>query len=287
MRLVRTRAEVREAVAAARAQLSPRAGEALRIAFVPTMGYLHEGHLALVDRARAAADFVVLSIFVNPLQFGAGEDLDRYPRDVERDAALAAVRGVDLLFLPEPAEIYPRGEPAVQVVPLRMADRLCGAQRPGHFQGVLTVVAKLFQIVQPDLAIFGQKDLQQATLIRRMVEDLDMPVEIELAPIVRESDGLALSSRNVYLSPGERTSALSLHRGLTAALAAFRAGRQEGEALRAEVRQALADSGVAAEYIELVDAATLEPLELAVPGAALAVAARVGRTRLIDNVILR
>lgn len=287
MRLVRTRAEVREAVAAARAQLTPRDGQAARIAFVPTMGYLHEGHLALVDRAREVADYVVLSIFVNPLQFGAGEDLERYPRDAERDAALAAVRGVDLLFLPEVAEIYPRGQPAVQVVPLRLADRLCGATRPGHFQGVLTVVAKLFQIVSPDLAIFGQKDLQQAVLIRHMVEDLDIPVEIEMAPIVREQDGLALSSRNVYLSPEERTQALSLHRGLTAAAAAFRAGEQDGEVLRGEVRRALAASGVAAEYVELVDAATLEPLEVAVPGAALAVAARVGRTRLIDNVILR
>jgi pantoate--beta-alanine ligase len=251
------------------------------------MGYLHEGHLALLDRARAEADYVVLSIFVNPLQFGAGEDLERYPRDEQRDAALAAVRGVDLLFLPEVAEIYPAGEPAVQVVPLRLADRLCGAHRPGHFQGVLTVVLKLFQIVGPDLAIFGQKDLQQGALIGRMVEDLDLPVEIELAPIVREMDGLALSSRNVYLSPEERERALSLSRGLNAAAAAFRAGERASEPLREEVRRALSAAGARVEYVELVDLATLEPLESAQPGAALAVAAFVGRTRLIDNVILR
>jgi pantoate--beta-alanine ligase len=178
MRLVRTRAEVRETIAEIRARGNPETGGPVRVALVPTMGFLHEGHLALVDRARAEADFVVLSIFVNPLQFGPGEDLDRYPRDTKRDAALAATRGVDLLFVPDASEIYPAGEPVVQVVPLRLADRLCGAQRPGHFQGVLTVVAKLFQIVGPDLAIFGQKDLQQAALITRMVRDLDMPVEI-------------------------------------------------------------------------------------------------------------
>jgi pantoate--beta-alanine ligase len=287
MRLVRTRAEVREAIAEARAGVSPETGEPVRIAFVPTMGYLHEGHLELVDRARESADFVVLSIFVNPLQFGPGEDLERYPRDEARDAALAAIRGVDLLFVPDLEELYPAGEPAVQVVPLRGVDRLCGAQRPGHFQGVLTVVAKLFQIVAPDLAVFGQKDLQQVTLIRRMVQDLDMPVEIEMAPIVREADGLALSSRNVYLSPDERVRALSLQRGLTAAATAFGGGERAGEMLREEVRRALSAAGVRAEYIELVDTATLDPLADAMPGAALAVAAFVGRTRLIDNVILR
>lgn len=287
MRLVRTRAEVREAVAAARARVDPGTGRPPRIAFVPTMGYLHEGHLSLVDRARELADFVVLSIFVNPLQFGAGEDLDRYPRDAERDAALATVRGVDLLFLPELDELYPNGDPTIQVVPLEGADRLCGEHRPGHFQGVLTVVAKLFNIVGPDLAIFGQKDLQQAALIKRMVADLDIPVEIEVAPIVREADGLALSSRNVYLDPDERSRALALYRGLEAAAEAFGAGETDGETLTKLVGASLASAGIRPEYIELVDPDTLSPLERAVPGAAIAVAAFVGRTRLIDNLILR
>lgn len=286
-RIVRARAEVRDAVAAARAGLRPESGRPPRIALVPTMGYLHEGHLSLIDRARAEADFVVLSLFVNPLQFGPGEDLERYPRDEARDAELAAAHGVDLLFAPDPAELYPHGEPAVQVVPLRLADRLCGAYRPGHFQGVLTVVAKLFQIVAPDLAIFGQKDLQQVVLIRKMVRDLDMPVEIGMAPIVREVDGLALSSRNVYLDPEERDRALSLHRGLAAAEAVYHAGERDGKKLRGRVYKELAATGVDAQYIELVETETLAPLERAEPGAALAVAAYLGRTRLIDNVILR
>jgi pantoate--beta-alanine ligase len=287
MRVVRTRAEVREAIAEARASGGPETGKPVRVAFVPTMGYLHEGHLSLVDRAREAADLVVLSIFVNPLQFGVGEDLDRYPRDVARDTALAAVQGVDLLFVPEVEEIYPMGEPAVQVVPIHLADRLCGARRPGHFQGMLTVVAKLFQIVQPDIAIFGQKDLQQGILIQRMVQDLDMPIEIELAPIVRESDGLALSSRNIYLDPEQRDRALSISRGLEAASAAFRAGESDGARLKEVVRQALAAAGVEKEYIELVELERLESLDTAGPGSALAVAAKIGATRLIDNVILR
>jgi len=287
LRVLRTRAEVRTAIAAARAEALAGGGRPLRVALVPTMGYLHEGHLSLIDRARAVADLVVVSLFVNPLQFGPGEDLDRYPRDEARDVALAAGRGVDILFAPAAAELYPHGDPVVQVVPLRLADRLCGAYRPGHFQGVLTVVTKLFQIVQPDLAIFGQKDLQQVVLIRKMVEDLDIPVEIEMAPIVREEDGLALSSRNVYLSPEERTRALSLSRGLAAAEAAFRAGERRAEVLRELVRRELAAAEVVPQYIELVGTTDLEPLDLAEPGAALAVAAFVGRTRLIDNTILR
>ncbi|NIP78485.1 MAG: pantoate--beta-alanine ligase, partial [Gemmatimonadetes bacterium] len=182
------------------------------------MGALHEGHLALVDRARELTGFVVVSVFVNPTQFGPGEDFDAYPRDLERDAEHAAARGVDLLYAPPTSEVYPDGELGVKVVPGPLADRLCGLSRPGHFEGVLTVVAKLFGMVQPDVAVFGQKDYQQAVLIRRMVRDLDMPVRIEVAPIVREADGLALSSRNAYLSPSERERARSLSRGLLAAL---------------------------------------------------------------------
>lgn len=279
MQRVQTKAAVRQAVAAARA-----AGR--RVALVPTMGYLHEGHLSLIDRARALADFVVVSVFVNPLQFGPAEDLDRYPRDLERDAALAEARGADLLFAPSVAEMYPAGAPWVAVVPEHGADVLCGAARPGHFRGVLTVVAKLFGIVTPDVAVFGQKDFQQAVLVRRMVDDLDMAVRIEIVPTVREADGLALSSRNVYLSPNEREQALSLSRGLERCRALFAAGEVDAETLRAALRNALAGAGVQAEYAELVDPVTLEPLVRALPGAVCAVAARVGTTRLIDNVVL-
>jgi pantoate--beta-alanine ligase len=256
------------------------------VAFVPTMGYLHEGHGALLDRARRSADFVVLSIFVNPLQFGPSEDLERYPRDLERDLEMARERKVDLVFAPTVGEMYPHGEPRVAVVPGPAADRLCGASRPGHFRGVLTVVAKLFGIVQPDVALFGQKDFQQAALIRAMAEDLDFHTRIEVVPTVREPDGLAMSSRNVYLSAEERERALSLSRGLNRARALFGAGEADAGALRAALLNELAEPGVEAEYAEAVDPRTLAPVERAVPGTVLAVAARVGRTRLIDNLIL-
>ena len=280
LRLVGTKAEVRGWVDGVRA-----AGGT--VALVPTMGYLHEGHLSLVDHARAHADRVAMSIFVNPLQFGPTEDLDRYPRDLERDLAMARSRGVDLVFAPTAAEMYPDGEPRVAVVPdERIAGRLCGATRPGHFRGVLTVVAKLFGIVRPDVAVFGQKDYQQATLIRRMADDLDLPVRIEVAPIVREADGLAMSSRNVYLSPDERRQALALARALERARALFEAGETDAEVLRASLRREMSVPGVEPEYAEVVDPRTLEPVVRAVPGAVCAVAARVGRTRLIDNAAL-
>ena len=277
--VARTRAEVREAVREARS-----AGRT--VALVPTMGYLHEGHLSLLDEARKRADVVMMSIFVNPLQFGPAEDLDRYPRDLERDLELAGTRGTDLVFAPSAAEMYPHGAPMVQVVPGGLAERLCGASRPGHFQGVLTVVAKLFGIFQPDVAVFGQKDLQQATLIRRMVDDLDIPVRVEVAPIVRETDGLAMSSRNVYLSASERESALALSRGLERARALYAAGEGDAAALRAALWSTLSAPGVEPEYAEVVDPRTLEPVERAAGGAVMAVAARVGKTRLIDNAIL-
>jgi pantoate--beta-alanine ligase len=257
-----------------------------QVAFVPTMGFLHEGHLTLIDRAKELADFVVLSIFVNPLQFGPTEDLERYPRDLERDLQLAGGRGVDLVFAPTTAEMYPAGEPRVAVVPGPAADTLCGASRPGHFRGVLTVVAKLFGIVQPDVAVFGQKDFQQAALIRAMAEDLDFATRIEVAPTVREADGLAMSSRNVYLSADERGQALSLSRGLARARALYDAGETDAGALRAALMSELSVPGVQAEYGEAVDPRTLAPVERATPGTVLAVAARVGKTRLIDNAIL-
>jgi pantoate--beta-alanine ligase len=279
-RLVRTRAEVRDAVRAARA-----AGK--RVALVPTMGYLHEGHLSLVDRAREMADWVAMSIFVNPLQFGPSEDLDRYPRDLERDLEMARSRGVDLVFAPSASEMYPGGEPGVGVVPEgSLAERLEGAVRPGHFRGVLTVVAKLLGIFTPDVAVFGQKDFQQAALVRRMAADLDFAAEVDVAPIVREADGLAMSSRNVYLSGDERVSALALSRALARARALYEAGETDAETLRSALRSTLAAPGVEPEYAEVADPRTLEPARRATPGTVCLVAARVGRTRLIDNAVL-
>ncbi len=276
----KTKAEARAAIAEARARGNGP------IALVPTMGALHEGHLSLVDIAREHAAFVVLSVYVNPLQFGPAEDLARYPRDVERDARLAAERGVDLLFAPTDAEMYLAGEPIVRVSPGPLGDRLCGAFRPGHFVGVLTVVAKLFNIVQPDVAVFGQKDYQQAVLIRRMAVDLDMPIEIVVAPLVREPDGLAMSSRNAYLTGDARERARSLYDGLTAAANAYRNGERSAARLAELVRTAIEGAGGRTQYVELVAPDTLAPLEVAVPGSVLAVAAFVDGTRLIDNIVL-
>jgi pantoate--beta-alanine ligase len=250
------------------------------------MGSLHEGHLALVDEARRQADVVVLSVFVNPLQFGPTEDFERYPRDLARDRALAAGRGVDLLFAPSVEVMYPPGA-ETRVVPGPAASRWEGEARPGHFAGVLTVVAKLFHLVEPAVACFGQKDIQQFTLIRHMVRDLNVPVELALVPTVREPDGLALSSRNVYLDRLQRAAALSLSRGLTSAASAWRAGVGSGRALEARIaREIDAAAGVTADYIAAVDPDHLERVDQVVPGTILAVAARVGSTRLIDNLIL-
>jgi pantoate--beta-alanine ligase len=258
-----------------------------RIGFVPTMGFLHEGHLSLCDVAHLHADYVVMSVFVNPLQFGPAEDLDRYPRDLARDARLAAARGVHLLFTPHEVDMYPSGPALVRVLAPDLSDRLCGRFRPGHFEGVLTVVAKLFNIVEPAVAVFGRKDLQQAALIRRMVADLNFPVDIRVAPLVREADGLALSSRNVYLEGPAREAALSLHHSLRAAQAAFAAGETDPAALVAAARAILdRQSGVSVEYVEVVDVDSLETPAQARRGAAVAVAARVGATRLIDNHVL-
>ena len=256
----------------------------LRTALVPTMGALHEGHLALIDLARRRADRVVVSVFVNPLQFGPGEDFERYPRDLERDAALAETRGADVLFSPSTAELYPHGDPGVYVTAPTLSERLCGEFRPGHFQGVLTVVAKLFHLASPDVAVFGEKDFQQLALIRRMVRDLDFPVDVVGGPTVREADGLALSSRNVYLSAEERRDAALIPAALRAAQAAFAAGERSAARLIGAARDVL-DTGatVQLQYIALVDAATLDPADPAKAGDVLAVAAFVGRTRLIDN----
>jgi pantoate--beta-alanine ligase len=250
------------------------------------MGALHDGHLQLVDQARARADVVVLSLFVNPLQFAPTEDLARYPRNFARDCALAESRGVTLLFAPTVAEMYAAGDD-VRVTAGPVGNRWEGASRPGHFDGVLTVVAKLFNIVNPDVACFGQKDIQQVTLVGRMIRQLDFPIELIIVPTVREPDGLALSSRNVYLSADDRHDALALSRGLLAALAAWRAGERDASALAAVVGREIAGvPGVVADYIAVVDPLHLAPVVHADAGTIVALAARVGATRLIDNVIL-
>jgi pantoate--beta-alanine ligase len=279
MRRVTRVSELRETLDTARA-----AGE--RIGFVPTMGFLHEGHLRLVDEARRRANVVVMSIFVNPLQFGPTEDFSRYPRDVEGDASKADSRGVDLLFVPEDREIYP-APPRIVVSPRALAERWEGASRPGHFEGVLTVVAKLFNLVQPHVAVFGQKDIQQATLVRAMVRDLDMPIEIVVASTVRESDGLAMSSRNSYLDGSSRARALGLSGALRAVQGAYQQGERSAAALETKARTYLEGRGVTEiDYVAIADPESLEPVTQATDGTVVAIAARVGRTRLIDNVIL-
>jgi pantoate--beta-alanine ligase len=257
-----------------------------RIGLVPTMGYLHEGHLALVDEARRRADAVILSIFVNPLQFGPREDLARYPRDLPRDRALADSRGVDALFVPSVETMYPPGS-EVRVTPGATADRWEGAARPGHFTGVLTVVAKLFHLVEPDVSCFGRKDIQQLTLVRRMVRDLDWPLEIVGVPTVRELDGLALSSRNAYLSAADRKQAVALSRALLAAHQAFCEGEGRAEELDARMREQLrSHPGVVVEYIAIVEPEGLEPVVRVDERTIVAIAGRVGGTRLIDNINL-
>lgn len=279
MRQLATIAEVRDAVRVARAH-------GARVGFVPTMGSLHEGHLRLVDEARRVTDCVVLSLFVNPTQFGPTEDYSRYPRDLDGDATKARLRGVDLLFVPEVSEMYPV-PPSVRVTADDLPTRWEGAVRPGHFSGVLTVVAKLLNIVAPDIAVFGRKDLQQATLIRRMVRELDFPVDVVVAPTVRESDGLALSSRNAYLDAGDRAQALALVESLRAVAGAFAHGEHRGERLTRIGRDALAaHAGVTVDYFAVVDPAEMREVATATPDTVAIVAARVGRTRLIDNVSL-
>jgi pantoate--beta-alanine ligase len=278
--------EIVERIEPLRAALEAPRRRGEGIALVPTMGALHEGHLALADRARELAGTVVMSLFVNPLQFGPNEDFARYPRDRDGDARLAESRGVDILFAPQPDELY-RGGRAVSVVPTALASRWDGASRPGHFAGVLTVVAKLFNIVQPSVAIFGQKDIQQATIIRAMVRDLDFPIRIVVAPTVRERDGLALSSRNAYLSEGDRTRALLLSRALFAMRDAFGGGETSTAALESLGNAVIAaEPAVSLEYLAVMDPETLEPTTTASTGSIIAVAARIGTTRLIDNVIL-
>ena len=256
------------------------------VGLVPTMGALHEGHLSLVRAAKASCDRVIATIFVNPTQFGPNEDLGKYPRTFEADCTLLEREGVDLLFAPGVAEMYPEGE-TTRVIVGPVADRLDGASRPGHFTGVSTVVAKLFHIASPDRAFFGQKDAAQVAVLRQMVRDLNFDLEIVVEPIVREPDGLAMSSRNRYLSPAERQQALALSRALAAVASAYAAGERQTPSLLRRAHAVLSvEKDIRVDYLALVDPQTLLPLEEAGPGTLLAVAAFVGSTRLIDNHLL-
>jgi pantoate--beta-alanine ligase len=279
LRICRTVAEMRLS-----SRAMPRDGRVLGL--VPTMGALHEGHLSLVRAARARAQVVAVSIFVNPTQFAPNEDFSKYPRTFERDCDLLRQEKVDLIFAPSVQEMYP--QPTLTYVTVEgLSDKLCGKSRPGHFRGVTTVVAKLFDIVEPDIAFFGQKDAVQLRVIRRMVKDLNMPVEIVAGAIVREHDGLALSSRNVYLGPEERRQALALYGSLNRVREFYEAGERRTANLVSAAKAILAEAkGVRLDYFEIVDPETLDPVEKAVPGSLAAVAAFVGNTRLIDNLLL-
>jgi pantoate--beta-alanine ligase len=256
------------------------------VGFVPTMGYLHEGHLALVRQARAENSSVVASIFVNPTQFGPQEDFERYPRNPKRDLAMLEKEGVDIVFMPSVAEMYPpQFDSWVEVG--KVTERLEGATRPGHFRGVTTVVAKLFNIVQPDKAYFGQKDAQQALVIKKIVADLDMSLEVVTVPTVREPDGLAMSSRNIYLNPEERKAATVLYQALSLAQKLWSQGEKDAQTIRQQMtdlikKQPLADI----DYISIADAETLDELDTVRPPAVVSLAVRIGKTRLIDNVVV-
>ena len=279
MKIIR---DIDEMLAASRAA---RLG-GLSIGFVPTMGALHEGHLSLVRRARTHASLVVVSIFVNPLQFGPSEDFARYPRNLEADCALLEPEGVEVVFAPTTEQMYPP-DAATAVYVEGLSERLDGRSRPGHFRGVSTVVAKLFHIVEPDCAVFGQKDAAQVAVLRRMVRDLDMPIELIVAPIARDPDGLALSSRNAYLSAEERRQGLVLYRALRHVEELANSGEFNSERLRSAALYVLADEPAAVlDYLEIVNPDTLLPVDSVAQGALVAVAAGFGATRLIDNVLL-
>ncbi len=266
------------------AEAARRAGDV--VGLVPTMGFFHEGHLSLMRRAREECGLVVVSLFVNPTQFGPGEDLAAYPKDFERDCALAGAEGVDAMFAPEAGEMY-AGDHATFVDVERITAGLCGASRPAHFRGVATVVAKLFHICQPQRAYFGLKDYQQVRVIETMIRNLNFPLELVRCPVVREPDGVAMSSRNSYLSPAERSAATILRRSLLAAGKAIEQGERDGAAVAMRLREAIETEPMASvDYAEVVDAETLTPLKWIHSVALLAVAVRIGRTRLIDNLLV-
>lgn len=278
MEIVHTIEQIRQYVNSARSR-------GLIIGFVPTMGALHEGHGSLIKAAKSQCGYVVVSIFVNPTQFGPSEDYNRYPRTFDADTAYCRNLGADAVFAPSAQEMYP-AEQLTWVQLEKLTDHLCGASRPGHFRGVATVCTKLFNIIQPDIAFFGQKDAQQAVVIRRMIQDLNIPVQICVCPIVREPDGLAMSSRNRYLSPVERRQALCLYNALTACRSQIAAGRKNVKQLIELMTSIIANSGGRIDYISIVDPQTLQPLERIEQKALIALAVYIGSTRLIDNLLI-
>jgi len=279
MKIIRTVENLRK-------ELTPLRKFGKTISLVPTMGYFHEGHLSLMDIARKSSDIVVVSLFVNPIQFSPNEDLEKYPRDFERDEQLAEEHGVDIIFYPDVKEMYP--EPFYTYVSTEKLSRvLCGASRPIHFRGVTTIVAKLFNIVQPDIAVFGQKDAQQAIIIKQMVKDLNFPIKIIIAPIIREKDGLAMSSRNRYLSSEEREQASVINRALTEAYKKVQSGVRNAKDIENLIRRIVNEATLGKiEYIKIVDDSTLKSVESIEAGTFAAVAVFFGKTRLIDNVYL-
>ncbi|GAV19513.1 pantoate--beta-alanine ligase [Mariprofundus micogutta] len=278
MRIAHTTAEIRR-------QLSPLRSRGKSIAFVPTMGCLHKGHLSLIEKAKEEADIVVVSIYVNPLQFGPNEDLEQYPRPFDQDARLCAEAGVDFIF--HPANLYPKAGPKITLTVEKLSDCLCGANRPGHFDGVVTVVNLLFNIVQPDIAVFGEKDWQQLAIIRRMVADLQMPIEIIGSPTIREADGLAKSSRNRYLSDHDRRQAIALSKALLGMQELAAAGEKDIKTLKQRAHATLADAGIRAEYLDIRSARSLKnKRKLNKQPARAFIAAKVGNARLIDNMPL-
>jgi len=280
MKILKAAAEMRAA-----SRRTRRGGK--RLGFVPTMGALHQGHLSLVQAAKAQSDVAAVSIFVNPTQFGPQEDFAKYPRTFERDCALLEKEGVEFVFAPSVDEMYPNGA-VTYVIVERLSEKLCGRSRPGHFRGVTTVVSKLFHIVEPDWAFFGQKDAAQVAIIRRMVRDLDMPVEIVVCPIVRQPDGLAMSSRNTYLDPQQRKSALVLYRSLMRVEEVFRSGERNSAKLISAGKEVIAQEASARlDYLEVVDPDNLDFMPVISADALVAMAAFVGTTRLIDNVVLK
>ena len=278
MKIVHTIEDVRKSVRQSRI-------EGKTIGLVPTMGALHAGHASLIEAAVAECDFVVVSIFVNPTQFGPGEDLDKYPCTLDTDAAFCENLGADLIFAPSADEMYP-SERLTWVEVEKLTDGLCGANRPEHFKGVTTVCVKLFNIVQADVAFFGQKDAQQTAVIRRMACDLDLPLEIRVCPIIREPDGLAMSSRNQYLSAEERKRALCLHKALTACREQVMAGQRDGNTLIDTLKVVIEQDQGQIDYVSIADAKTLEPLKRIEEKALVALAVHIGDTRLIDNILI-
>ncbi len=279
MKLIRSISEIRK-------ELKRERKKGRSIGLVPTMGYLHKGHLSLIRRAREDTDVVVVSIFVNPTQFGPKEDYKEYPRDLKRDLSLCKECGVDYVFAPSVKSMYPKGY-STYVSVCGLTENLCGKFRHGHFRGVTTVVTKLFNIVEPDAAYFGQKDAQQAFVIKRMADDLNMDIKIKVLPIIRESDGLAMSSRNIFLSSDERERAQTLYRALQLARDLVKLGERDSKGIISKIRKMLSSVVTKIDYVSIVDARTLKDVKLIKGRVLIALAVWVGKTRLIDNIIVR